>query len=52
MDKIDLNSLLNRNELATKIKNLLKDFENNKNNFSFKRGIYLYGSPGISVSNN
>ena len=46
MDTIDLNSLLNRNELVDKIKNLLKEFENNKKNFSFKRGIYIYGSPG------
>ena len=47
MDKIDLNTILNRNNLANKIKFLLKDFEQNKNNFTYKRGIYIYGSPGV-----
>jgi DNA polymerase III delta prime subunit len=40
------NSILNREKISTSIKNILLQFENNKNNFSFKRGIYIYGEPG------
>lgn len=41
---IDINTILNRNETATKIKDILDNFETNTNN---KRGIYIYGDNGI-----
>jgi len=50
LDKIkslDLNTILNRNQIAAKIKNVLSEFSSNKSDFSLKRGIYIYGAPGI-----
>lgn len=35
-----------RIEIATKIKNLLLDFDEKQNNMDYKKGIYLYGGPG------
>ena len=46
MEKLNINCLLNRNEEANKIKEILRDFEINKNNLSTKRGIYIHGDPG------
>ena len=42
----DFNSILNREHLAREIKDILLSFDKNQNNISFKKGIYLYGSPG------
>lgn len=41
------NEILNRNEIYKEIKNILLNFKINKNNPLFKKGIYLYGNPGI-----
>jgi hypothetical protein len=46
MQCINYNSILNREHVALSIKMILKQFEQNKHNFSFKRGIYIYGAPG------
>ena len=46
MNKIDLNKILNREENASNIKSILRNFELNKNNLLFKKGIYIYGDPG------
>jgi hypothetical protein len=47
MESLDnINTLLHRNDTANNIKQFLIDFENNKQNLSFKRGIYIYGNPG------
>jgi len=46
MELIDINNELNRNELSENIKNIIINFEKNKNNLTTKRGIYLYGNPG------
>ena len=46
MDNLNMNNLLNRDEEANKIKMILKDFEENKNNLTTKRGLYIYGDPG------
>jgi DNA polymerase III delta prime subunit len=43
---INYNFILNREFTALSIKNLLLQFEKNKHNFTFKRGIYIYGAPG------
>jgi DNA polymerase III delta prime subunit len=46
MENININNLLNRDEEANKIKILLKEFEQNKNNLATKKGLYIYGDPG------
>lgn len=46
MDLIDINSMLNRNKVAENIKSFFTSFEKEKNNLTFKRGIYIYGNPG------
>jgi DNA polymerase III delta prime subunit len=46
MEELNINSLLNRDEEVNKMKMLLKDFENNKNNLITKRGLYIHGDPG------
>jgi hypothetical protein len=46
MDKIDLNKILQREEIVSNIKSILINFELNKNNLLFKKGIYIYGDPG------
>ena len=40
MNQLDINTLLERNQIKEEIVNLLKNFNNNKDNFSLKRGIY------------
>jgi len=46
MEKININKILNREGKANEIKLILKEFETNKNNLLFKRGIYIYGNSG------
>jgi hypothetical protein len=46
MDKLNINRILNREEQENVIKGILKDFESNKHNLQFKKGIYVYGDPG------
>jgi DNA polymerase III delta prime subunit len=47
MESLDnINSLLHRDEISENIKQVLIEFEQNKNNLSLKRGIYIYGNPG------
>lgn len=46
MENLNINTLLNRNDESNKIKEILKDFEANKNNLSTKRGLYIHGDPG------
>jgi dephospho-CoA kinase len=50
MNNININQILGREEEENKIKNILKDFEPNKHNLSTKKGIYIYGNPGIGKS--
>ena len=47
MDSIDIDSILGRNNIKQQIKDILINFTNNKNNLLTKRGIYIYGNPGI-----
>ena len=51
METLNINSLLNREDEANKIKEILKDFELNKHNLATKKGIYIYGEPGSGKSN-
>jgi DNA polymerase III delta prime subunit len=41
-----ISTLLDRNGIASQIKDILRNFDKNINNIEFKKGIYLYGSPG------
>jgi len=46
METLNFNKILNREEKAYTIKEILTNFELNKNNLLFKKGIYVYGDPG------
>ena len=46
MEKININSIFGRDTIKTSIKNVLLDFDEKCNNLDYKKGIYLYGSPG------
>jgi len=46
MEELNLNKILNREDKALNIKDILSSFEQNKNNMLFKKGIYVYGDPG------
>jgi Cdc6-like AAA superfamily ATPase len=46
MENISINTILKREEDAKAIKDILKSFDENKNNMLFKKGIYVYGEPG------
>jgi hypothetical protein len=46
MENINFNKILNREEKVTSIKEILINFELNKNNLLYKKGIYVYGDPG------
>jgi SpoVK/Ycf46/Vps4 family AAA+-type ATPase len=50
MNHININHILGREEEENKIKGILKDFEPNKHNLTTKKGIYIYGNPGIGKS--
>tara|TARA_Y100001970_G_C14256189_1_gene875571 strand:- start:6312 stop:7640 length:1329 start_codon:yes stop_codon:yes gene_type:complete len=45
--KMHYNDILNRNEIVDEIEKILLHFEENKQNITCKRGIYIYGNPGI-----
>ena len=45
-NNINFNKTLNREKIEKEIINTLRDFEINKKNLSYKRGIYVYGTPG------
>jgi len=46
MEELNINTILAREDIANNIKNILKEFEMNKHNILFKKGIYIYGDPG------
>ena len=50
MEEININKILNREDKAFAIKDILQSFEQNKNNMLFKKGIYVYGDPGTGKS--
>lgn len=47
MDTINLNKILGRESLETQLINYLNYFEENKHDLLTKRGIYIYGNPGV-----
>jgi len=46
MEQLDINKMLKREDDVLKMKDILKNFELNKNNPLLKKGIYIYGEPG------
>jgi arsenate reductase-like glutaredoxin family protein len=42
----NINHIFEREKTANEIKQLLLSFDTNSKNLSFKKGIYIYGSPG------
>jgi len=46
MNSININSILERDKIASEIKHLLGEFDNNCKNVNFKKGFFIYGSPG------
>jgi DNA polymerase III delta prime subunit len=46
MENLNINHLLNREENAKKMKEILTHFELNKTDLLLKKGIYVYGDPG------
>jgi DNA replication protein DnaC len=42
----ELNTVLERNHISNEIKEILNSFETNCKSINFKKGIYIYGSPG------
>jgi len=46
METLNLNKILEREKKASFVKEILQNFELNKNNLTFKKGIYIYGEPG------
>ena len=47
MDELNLNALLDREEIEKEFINSLTYFEANKTNLLTRRGIYIYGAPGV-----
>lgn len=46
----DYTKILNREQIAADIKQLLDTFDENCKNINYKRGIYIYGPPGCGKS--
>ena len=46
MENLNINTLLDRDNEYNLMKNILINFEKNKQNLLTKKGIYIYGSPG------
>jgi DNA polymerase III delta prime subunit len=42
----NINEILERKNIIVQIKHILNSFDTNCNDITFKRGIYIYGSPG------
>ena len=47
---MDFTQLLDRQNIANSITQILQDFDKQYNNVNFKKGIYLHGSPGSGKS--
>ena len=47
MDAININEVLNKTGIINQFKSILTHFEENKTDLTIKRGIYVYGGPGV-----
>jgi len=50
LKQIDLNAILDRKAIADDIKLKLRQFNQNTDNIQYKKGFYIYGSPGSGKS--
>ena len=50
LKSIDLNEILERKTIANEIKTQLSLFDTNHENVQYKKGFYIYGSPGCGKS--
>ena len=46
MNEININSIFEREKIAQDIRNILLSIDKNYKDLTFKKGIYIYGSPG------
>ena len=46
MNALPLNTILNREQTETQIREILASFDSRVHDIQFKKGIYIYGSPG------
>jgi len=46
MNTININEIFERETIANEIKQILLSFDDNYKNLNYKKGIYIYGSPG------
>uniref|UniRef100_A0A6C0L9X1 AAA+ ATPase domain-containing protein n=1 Tax=viral metagenome TaxID=1070528 RepID=A0A6C0L9X1_9ZZZZ len=46
MNTINVNEIFERETIANEIKQILLSFDDNYKNLNYKKGIYIYGSPG------
>ena len=47
MENLNINHILGRTIIADEIKNILTSMTSNKNDLNVKKGIYIYGNPGV-----
>ena len=47
MDQLNITNILDRNKEMNQMKEFLNYFHNNKTNTVIKRGMYIYGKPGV-----
>lgn len=47
MENLNINNILDRTKIADEIKNILSTITTTKNDLSIKKGIYIYGNPGV-----
>jgi hypothetical protein len=50
MEHIDMNEIFNRQEISTELKDHLVHYEERIKNINYKKGIYIYGTPGSGKS--
>jgi len=47
----NINSIFDRDHISNQIKNILLEFDSKSKDISYKKGIYIYGSPGCGKTN-
>ena len=50
MNDVNIDEIFERDKISNEIKTLLENFDKNVNNVAYKKGIYIYGSPGCGKS--